>query len=132
MSMCSYVHLFDNCIILCYNIYTPKEENMEIETRANEIKTIILDSIDDTNHADMLQIEELSFAWATLEYMNNKIKNINGLLSDKVFMSSRDKMNSEIQKYSSSLGLNRSQRMKVTAKIAESTEKDPLLSLLGE
>lgn len=105
---------------------------MEIETRANEIKTIILDSIDDTNHADMLQVDELSFAWATLEYMNNKIKNINGLLSDKVFMSSRDKMNGEIQKYSSSLGLNRSQRMKVTAKIAESTEKDPLLSLIGD
>lgn len=104
---------------------------MEIEERAKEIKIIILNSIDDTNHADMLQVEELSFAWATLEYMNNKIKKINGLLSDKVFMSSRDKMNSEIQKYSSSLGLNRSQRMKVSSMIKETTEKDPLLELLG-
>lgn len=105
---------------------------MGIETRTSEIKNIILNCIDDTTHVDMLQIEELSFAWATLEYMNNKIKNVHSLLSDKVFMSSRDKMNSEIQKYSTSLGLNRSQRMKMTAKIKETTEKDPLLSLLGD
>lgn len=105
---------------------------MEINTRATEIKSIILNCIDDLSRTDMLQVEELSFAWATLEFMNNKIKTVNGLLSDKVFMSSRDKMNSEIQKYSTSLGLNRSQRMKLTAKLAESTEKDPLLALLGE
>lgn len=104
---------------------------MEIENRSQEIKNIILDCIDDVNHADMLQIDELSFAWATLEYMNAKIKNVNGLLSDKVFMSSRDKMNAEIQKYSSSLGLNRSQRMKVNAKLQETADKDPLLELLG-
>lgn len=103
---------------------------MEIDNRTLEIKDIILSCVDDINHVDMLQVDELAFAWATLEYMNDKIKKINSLLSDKVFMSSRDKMNGEIQKYSNSLGLNRSQRMKLTAKLSEPVEKDPLLSLL--
>lgn len=108
-----------------------KEVSMEIDNRSLQIKNIILDCIDDVNNADMLQVEELSFAWATLEYMNDKIKNVNSLLSDKVFMSSRDKMNTEIQKYSNSLGLNRAQRMKLSTKFREPTEKDPLLELLG-
>lgn len=103
---------------------------MEIDNRTLEIKDIILSCVDDVNHVDMLQVDELSFAWATLEYMNDKIKKVNSLLSDKVFMSSRDKMNGEIQKYSNSLGLNRSQRMKLTAKLSEPVEKDPLISLL--
>lgn len=103
---------------------------MEIDNRTIEIKEIILSCIDDTNTADMLQIEELAFAWATLEYMNDKIKKVNSLLSDKVYMSSRDKMNTEIHKYSNSLGLNRSQRMKLATKLAEPIANDPLLSLL--
>ena len=105
---------------------------MNINERTIEIKKIILADIDSTTQADLLQIEELAFAWATLEFMNHKIKQLNSLLSDKVFMSSRDKMNNEIQKYSSSLGLNRSQRMKLVAKINESTTDDPLLKILGD
>ena len=105
---------------------------MNIDERAIEIKKIILSDIDSTTQADFLQIEELAFAWATLEFMNNKIKQLNSLLSDKVFMSSRDKMNNEIQKYSNSLGLNRAQRMKLVAKIAESKNDDPLLKILGD
>lgn len=103
---------------------------MNIDERTIEIKNIILNDIDDTTKADFLQIDELAFAWATLEFMNDKIKKVNSLLSDKVFMSSRDKMNSEIQKYSNSLGLNRAQRMKLVTKIAEHTNDDPLLKLL--
>ena len=103
---------------------------MNIDERTIEIKNIILNDIDDTTKADLLQIDELAFAWATLEFMNDKIKKVNSLLSDKVFMSSRDKMNSEIQKYSNSLGLNRAQRMKLVTKIAEPTNDDPLLKLL--
>ena len=105
---------------------------MNIDDRALEIKNIILNDIDDTNRCDLLQIDELAFAWATLEYMNDKIKKVNSLLSDKVFMSSRDKMNGEIQKYSNSLGLNRAQRMKLLAKANETSDSDPLLKLLGE
>lgn len=105
---------------------------MNIDERAIELKDIILKCIDDVNHADMLQVDELCFAWATLEFMNDKIKKINGLLSDKTFMASREKMNNEIQKYSSSLGLNRAQRMKLATKIAEPASDDPLLKLLGD
>lgn len=103
---------------------------MNIDDRALEIKNIILTSLGDTIEVDLLQVDELAFAWATLEFMNDKIKKLNSLLSDKVFMSSRDKMNSEVQKYSNSLGLNRAQRMKLVAKIAEPITDDPLLKLL--
>lgn len=113
-------------------IYIMEVIYMNIDDRTIAIKKIILEDIDSTTQADFLQIEELAFAWATLEFMNNKIKKVNSLLSDKVFMSSRDKMNSEIQKYSNSLGLNRSQRMKLVSKIAESTKDDPLLQLLAD
>lgn len=106
---------------------------MNIDERTIELKDIILKCIDDVNHTDMLQIDELAFAWATLEFMNDKIKKVNGLLSDKVFMSSRTKMTDEIQKYSNSLGLNRAQRMKMATKINEQQQcDDPLLKLLGE
>lgn len=103
---------------------------MNIDDRAIELKDIILQCIDDVNHADMLQVNELCFAWATLEFMNEKIKKVNGLLSDKTFMASREKMSGEIQKYSSSLGLNRAQRMKMATKLAEPVSDDPLLRLL--
>lgn len=103
---------------------------MNIDERTLEIKNIIIDCLDDTIVTDHLQIDELAFAWATLEFMNDRIKKVNGLLSDKTFMSSREKMNSEIQKYSNSLGLNRAQRMKLTTKVSEPTSDDPLLKLL--
>ena len=99
---------------------------MDIEQRAENISNLIASILDTHNDHDMLQIHELSFAWAMLEYMNDRILKIPSLLSDKTFMSSRDKMTNEVQKYSSALGLNRSQRMK----LEQQSTVNPLADIL--
>ena len=99
---------------------------MDIEQRAENISNLIASILDAHNDHDMLQIHELSFAWAMLEYMNDRILKIPSLLSDKTFMSSRDKMTNEVQKYSSALGLNRSQRMK----LEQQSTVNPLADIL--
>ena len=43
---------------------------MDIEQRAENISNLIASILDTHNDHDMLQIHELSFAWAMLEYMN--------------------------------------------------------------
>lgn len=99
---------------------------MDIEQRAEEISALIESILDAHNEHDLLQIHELSFAWAMLEFMNERILKIPSLLSDKTFMSSRDKMTNEVQKYSSTLGINRSQRMK----LEQQSSVNPLAGIL--
>lgn len=99
---------------------------MDIEQRAEEISALIESILDTHNDHDLLQIHELSFAWAMLEFMNERILKIPSLLSDKTFMSSRDKMTNEVQKYSSTLGINRSQRMK----LEQQSSVNPLAGIL--
>lgn len=103
---------------------------MKIEDRATEIYDILKQNINDTITLDELQINELAFAWASLEFMNDKLKKVNGLFSDKTFMASREKLTNEVQKYSNMLGLNRSQRLKLQSVV--SVENDPLGELVNE
>lgn len=102
---------------------------MKIEDRAVEIYNLIKENITDINDCDDLQVNELSFAWASLEFMNMKLKSINGLFSDKTFMASREKLSNEVQKYSNMLGLNRSQRLKIQTECI-TKDNDPLEELL--
>lgn len=103
---------------------------MKIEDRATEIYDILKQNINDTITCDELQINELAFAWASLEFMNDRLKKVNGLFSDKTFMASREKLTNEVQKYSNMLGLNRSQRLKLQSVVA--VENDPLEELINE
>lgn len=103
---------------------------MKIEDRATEIYDILKQNINDTITCDELQINELAFAWASLEFMNDRLKKVNGLFSDKTFMASREKLTNEVQKYSNMLGLNRSQRLKLQTVVA--VENDPLEKLINE
>lgn len=103
---------------------------MKIEERASEIYSMLKLNIDNTIDCDDLQITELSFAWASLEFMNDRLKKVNGLFSDKTFMASREKLSNEVQKYSNMLGLNRSQRLKLQDNSnATSSNIDPLEEL---
>lgn len=103
---------------------------MKIEDRATEIYDMLKQNINDTITCDELQINELAFAWASLEFMNDRLKKVNGLFSDKTFMASREKLTNEVQKYSNMLGLNRSQRLKLQSVVA--VEDDPLEELINE
>lgn len=103
---------------------------MKIEDRATEIYDMLKQNINDTITCDELQINELAFAWASLEFMNDRLKKVNGLFSDKTFMASREKLTNEVQKYSNMLGLNRSQRLKLQSVVA--VENDPLEELINE
>ena len=102
---------------------------MDIKTEQENVKEIINECIDNTNNFDNLQIDTLSFALATLLFMNNKIKSMPSLLGDKVFMSSRDKMNNEVLKYSNALGLTRQQRIKLVSKVNDNADED-IMTLL--
>lgn len=103
---------------------------MKIEDRATEIYDMLKQNINDTITCDELQINELAFAWASLEFMNDRLKKVNGLFSDKTFMASREKLTNEVQKYSNMLGLNRSQRLKLQSVVT--VENDPLEELINE
>lgn len=106
---------------------------MTIEDRAAEIYDLLKLNMDNTIDCDDLQITELSFAWASLEFMNDRIKKVNGLFSDKTFMASREKLSNEVQKYSNMLGLNRSQRLKLQDSSNTTTDNtDPIEELLND
>lgn len=103
---------------------------MKIEDRAIEIFNMLKQNINDTIECDDLQLTELAFAWASLEFMNDRLKTINSLFSDKTFMASREKLTNEVQKYSNMLGLNRSQRLKLQN--INVSENDPLEEIIND
>lgn len=101
---------------------------MELNTdRQLQLEEIIISNIPDINKCDRLQISELAFAWSMLEFMNGRILKVPSLISDRQFMSSRDKFTGEVCKLSSALNLNRAQRQK----IVNESNSDPLVDLLG-
>ena len=103
-------------------------------TEEQEIKKdwIIEQMGDNYKPIDLPIVENLAFALDRLAFMDSQINDIASLLSDKVYMSSREKMLKQVNDSYKMLGITAQERNKFKAEPTAESEKDPLLSLLGE
>lgn len=102
-------------------------------TEDQEIKKewIIEQMGDNYKPIDLPIVENLAFALDRLAFMDSQINEIASLLSDKVYMSSREKMIKQVNDSYKMLGITAQERNKAKADATQDVEKDPLLSLLG-
>lgn len=76
-------------------------------------------------------IESLAFALDRLEYMDARLNDVPSLLSDKVYMSSREKILKQVHDSYKMLDITPQARNKKEAETAKTVEnKDPLEALL--
>lgn len=102
------------------------------ENQEEKKKWIIEQMGDNFKPIDLPIVENLAFALDRLAFMDSQINDIASLLSDKVYMSSREKMLKQVNDSYKMLGITAQERNKLKVETATDTEKDPLLSLLGE
>lgn len=79
---------------------------------------------------DLPIIENLAFAIDRLEFMDSQLNNIPSLLSDKVYMSSREKMLKQVNECYKMLDITPQARAKKQAEAVK--EVDPLTELIGD
>ena len=101
-------------------------------TEQQEVKKqwIINKMGDNYQEIDEPLIDSLAFAIDQLEFMDAQINNVPTMLSDKVFMSSRDKMVRQFESGLKMLDITPQARNK--AKIETAKCADPLTELLGD
>lgn len=98
-----------------------------------EIKNIIVELLNnDCNEVDLMTVDSLAFAFSTIDFMNKKLTSCPSLLSDRIYMASREKLNNEIIRYSKVLGLTREQRARISKLADKKEESNPLLKILGD
>lgn len=90
----------------------------------------LIEQMSDFKEIDLPLVESLAFAIDKLEFMDSQINDIQALLSDKVFMSSRDKFVKQVENGLKMLDITPQARNK--AKIEAVKEVDPLTELLGD
>lgn len=93
-------------------------------------KWLIKQMGDNYKNIDDAIIEALAFAIDRVEFMDSQINDIPSLLSDKVFMSSRDKFVRQFENGLKMLDITPQARNK--AKIEAVKDVDPLTDLLGD
>lgn len=111
-----------------------REVNMKIRlTKEQEIKKdwIIEQMGDNFKPIDLPIVENLAFALDRLAFMDSQINDIASLLSDKVYMSSREKMIKQVNDSYKMLGITAQERNKANIDTVKQIEnKDPLEALL--
>lgn len=90
----------------------------------------LIEQMDDFKEIDLPLVESLAFAIDKLEFMDSQINDIQSLLSDKVFMSSRDKFVKQVSDGLKMLDITPQARAKKQAEVVKET--DPLVELLGD
>lgn len=90
----------------------------------------LIEQMSDFKEIDLPLVESLAFAIDKLEFMDSQINDVQALLSDKVFMSSRDKFVKQVENGLKMLDITPQARNK--AKIEAVKEVDPLTELLGD
>lgn len=90
----------------------------------------LIEQMSDFKEIDLPLVEALAFAIDKLEFMDSQINDIQSLLSDKVFMSSRDKFVKQVENGLKMLDITPQARNK--AKTEAVKEADPLTELLGD
>lgn len=93
-------------------------------------KKWLIEQMSDFKEIDTPLVESLAFAIDKLEFMDSQINDIQALLSDKVFMSSRDKFVKQVENGLKMLDITPQARNKV--KMEAVKEADPLTELLGD
>ena len=101
-------------------------------TENQEIKKqwLIKEMGDNYQAIDEPLVDSLAFAIDKLEFMDSQINDIPAMLSDKVFMSSRDKIQRQFENGLKLLDITPQARNKAKVETAKST--DPLTELLGD
>ncbi len=90
----------------------------------------IIKQMNDFKEIDLPIVESLAFALDRLEYMDSRLNDIPSLLSDKVYMSSREKILKQVHDSYKMLDITSQARNKASAE--ENTETaDPLEALLN-
>lgn len=90
----------------------------------------IIKQMNDFKEIDLPIVESLAFALDRLEYMDSRLNDIPSLLSDKVYMSSREKILKQVHDSYKMLDITPQARNKASAE--ENTETaDPLEALLN-
>lgn len=79
---------------------------------------------------DEALVDALAFAIDQLEFMDSQINDVPAMLSDKIFMSSRDKFVKQVENGLKMLDITPQARNK--AKIETAKSFDPLTELLGD
>lgn len=90
----------------------------------------LIEQMSDFKEIDRPLVDSLAFAIDKLEFMDSQINDIQSLLSDKVFMSSRDKFVKQVENGLKMLDITPQARNK--AKTEAVKEVDPLTELLGD
>lgn len=104
----------------------------KIRLTDEQIKTRdwLIKQMSDFKEIDLPLVEALAFAINKLEFMDSQINDVQALLSDKVFMSSRDKFVKQVENGLKMLDITPQARNK--AKTEAIKEVDPLTELLGD
>lgn len=100
------------------------------EAQENKKNWLIERMGDNFKDIDLPLVESLAFAIDRVEFMDSQINDIPALLSDKVFMSSRDKFVRQFESGLKMLDITPQARNK--AKVEAVKESDPLLEMLGD
>lgn len=90
----------------------------------------LIEQMIDFKEIDLPLVEALAFAIDKLEFMDSQINDVQSLLSDKVFMSSRDKFVKQVENGLKMLDITPQARNKAKAEAVK--EADPLTELLGD
>lgn len=90
----------------------------------------LIEQMSDFKEIDLPLVEALAFAIDKLEFMDAQINDVQALLSDKVFMSSRDKFVKQVENGLKMLDITPQARNK--AKVEAVKDVDPLTELLGD
>lgn len=126
--------MFAQFKILCYNKNTKGDENMAkirlTENQEIKKKWLIEQMSDNYKEVDEPLIDSVAFAIDTLEFMDSRINDVTSLLSDKVFMSSRDKLVKQVESGLKMLDITPQARNKTKIETAKTV--DPLTELLGD
>lgn len=100
------------------------------EEQINKKNWLIEQMGDNFKDIDLPIIENLAFALDRLEFMDSQINDIPALLSDKVYMASREKILKQVNECYKMLDITPQARAKKQAEVVKET--DPLVELLGD
>lgn len=100
------------------------------EEQINKKNWLIEQMGDNFKDIDLPLVEALAFAINRVEFMDSQINDIPALLSDKVFMSSRDKFVRQFENGLKMLDITPQARAKKQAEAVK--EVDPLTELIGD
>lgn len=90
----------------------------------------IIERMNDYQEIDEPLVDSLAFAIDQLEFMDAQVNEVKSLLSDKTFMTSREKIVRQVESGLKMLDITPQARNK--AKVEAAKTSDPLVELLGD